>query len=109
MHTVGGKAVRAAMAGWSWQPRHCAQLSSEQVRNLSGAKGSGFHSPHVGTPIKGMALQSSPPKQPTTAMSLWHESAANSACGELGPYMARIAPALAEKKPPMIITTPAAM
>ena len=84
MHTVGDKAVRAAMAGW-WQPRHCAQLSSEQVRNLSGAKGSGFHSPQVGTPTSGRASQLAPSKQPTTVMSLEHESATNSAYGDDGP------------------------
>ena len=57
----------------------------KQVSILSGAKGSGFHSPHVGTPASGTALHSLGPKQPMTVMSLEHESATNSACGDEGP------------------------
>ena len=53
----------------------------------SGPSGSGFHSPHVGTPGSTVASQSpvAPPKQPMMVMSLEHESATNSAYGDDGP------------------------
>ena len=50
-----------------------------QVIILSGANGSGFHSPQVGTPDKGTALHESGPKQPTTVMYREQLSATNSA------------------------------
>jgi len=50
-----------------------------QVIILSGANGSGFHSPQVGTPDKGTALHESEPKQPITVMYREQLSATNSA------------------------------
>jgi len=46
------------------------------VNIFSAAKGSGFHSPHVGTPETTVALQPGP-KQPMMVMSFEHESVRN--------------------------------
>ena len=50
----------------------------------SGPYGSGFHSPHVGTPGRTVASQPGP-KQPMIVTSAEQESATNSAYGDEGP------------------------
>mmetsp|Transcript_105701 Transcript_105701/g.303778 ORF Transcript_105701/g.303778 Transcript_105701/m.303778 type:complete len:228 (-) Transcript_105701:19-702(-) len=88
-----------------------------QVSIFRLAYGSGFHSPQVGTPGSGTALQvllrlgsaAAPPKQPITVMVAEQELATNSACGEDGPYKARVVPALNVFAMPMVPATMPAM